>query len=218
MNNSRVIRRPAPRATRKTSAEPSSGGKKTKWIAAVLILLLSAMAAWAYLPERQDPNVAKIEELREEMEGATDERRRELYGEMREAFRNLPEEAREKQFDEWRQRREAREQQRMNEFFAMTPAQQIEKIDEQLKEEEQRRKEWAARRAQRGDQNQGAREGGRGRGDRGGRGTRGSRDSAERRKSYLDKTSPQTRAQRSEYSRMRAARRVALGLPERGRR
>jgi hypothetical protein len=214
MSHARVIRRPVSQTTAKTAGEQSSGRKATKWIVAGLILLLMAVAAWGYLPEAKDPNLAKIEQLREQMDGATDEQRRELWGQMREAYRSLPEDARQQLSDQRRQRWEAREQKFLNEFFAMTPAEQIAKVDEQLKQEEERRKQWAQRRAQRSQQgNQGARNGG----QRGGRG-RGSRDSLERRKSYLDRTSPQTRAQRSEYRRMRDARRQALGLPDRRRR
>jgi hypothetical protein len=204
MNNARVIRMPASRTAGKATGKASSGRTKTKWIVAAMILLLMAVAAWAYMPQGKDPNLAMIEQLREQMDGATDDQRRELWGQMREAYRNLPEDAR-------RQLWEAREQEFLNKFFAMTPTEQIEKIDEQLKEEEERRKQWAQRRAQQSDR--GARDGGR----RGGRGGRGSRDSVERRKNYLDRTSPQTRAQRSEYRRLRDARRQALGMPNRRR-
>jgi hypothetical protein len=214
MNHARVIRRPAPQVTGKAAGEQSSGRKATKWIVGVAILLLTAVAAWAYLPEGKDPNLAKIEQLREQMDGATGEQRRELWGQMREVYRSLPEEARQQLSDQRRQRWEAREQKFLNEFFAMTPAEQTAKIDEQLKEEEERSKRWAQRRAQRSQQGVG---GARNGGQRGGRG-RGNRDSLERRKNYLDRTSPQTRAQRSEYRRMRDARRQALGLPDRWRR
>ncbi len=222
MSNARVIRRSNARPSGKTASKRSSGGKK-KWLIALVVLLLMAVAAWAYLPEGKDPNLANFEQLREQMDGATDLQRRELWGQMREELRNLPEESRRALFEERRQRWEAREQKFLNDFFAKTPAEQIALLDSQIDEEQERRERWAQRRAQQGGDGQRGNWGGRGRGGDGQRGNwggrgRGGRNSIERRKNYLDRTSPQTRAQRSEYRRMRAERRKALGLPDRRRR
>ncbi|MEX0677863.1 MAG: hypothetical protein WD063_12350 [Pirellulales bacterium] len=205
----------------KTADEKSSGGKK-KWIIALVIFLLTVVGAWAFFPAGEDPALARIQDLRDQMENAPTEKRRELWGKMREEYRNLPEEAREQLSAQRRQRWEAREQKSLNDFFALTPAEQIAKMDEQLKEEEERRQRWAQRRAQGGDRQ--GRDPTRGRGDGGGGGDRGwgsgrgSRDSLERRKGYLDNTTPQARAQRSEFRRMREERRRQLGLPSRDRR
>lgn len=215
MSNARVIRRPNARPLGTTAGKKSSGGKK-KWIISTVILLLMAVAAWALVPAGPDPAVARVQGLRDQMENAAPEQRRELWGKLREEYRNLPEEDREQMWSERRQLWEAREQKFLNEFFAMTPAEQMAKIDEQLEEDEERRKRWAERRSQQGDrqarggQRGGGRDGFRGRG-------RSGRSSIERRKGYLDRTTPQTRAQRSEYRRLRAERREQLGLPARRR-
>lgn len=201
MNHARATRRPSAR-----TAKESAPRKGLKWIAALLILLLMGVTAWAYLPEGKHPSLVKIEELRGQMAGASEEQQRELWQQLREAYRELPEEQREQARDERRQRWEARERRFYDEFFAMTADEQIEKLDEQIQESEERARQREARRAERGDQGARGRRGGRGRGARG---------SLERRKRYLDRTPPTTRAQRSEYRRMRAARRKALGLPER---
>lgn len=218
MNHARG-RRPNVRASARKSSEKSSGGK-AKWVIAAILILLMALGAWAFLPS-EDPALARIHEIRDQMDSATPEQRRELFGQMREEYSNLSEESREQLRDEWRDRWEAREQQRLNEFFALSPPERIAKIDEQIREEEQRRQQRAERRA-RGGQQSGARGpggpgggGGPGRGDRAGRANRSNSDRLERRKRYLDRTAPQTRAQRSEYRRMRAERRKQLGLPSR---
>lgn len=203
MSNARIIRRPDARPIGKTSREKSSSGK-LKWGIAVIFILLLTVGAWAYFPDA-DPALARIEHIRSQFDGATDEQRRELFSQMRQEYENLRPESREQLRDEWRGKREAREQKSLNEFFAMAPAEQAKRLDESIDREERWRKEREQRRAQGG----GDRAGSQGR--RGRRG--GSRDSLERRKSYLDRTAPQTRAQRSEYRRMRDARRRERGLP-----
>jgi hypothetical protein len=209
MNNAKS-RRASVRVPAARSEAKSSG--KAKWIIAVIVLLLLAAAAWALMPG-QDPALARIHELRGQMENATPEQRRELFGKMREESRNLSDDARRQLRDEWRQRSEVREQKFLNDFFALPRDQQIAKIDEDLREDEQRRQERAARRTREGN-GQGPGQAGR-RGGGGDRASRAGRDSLERRKGYLDSTSPQTRAQRSEYRRMREERRERLGLTRR---
>jgi hypothetical protein len=210
MNNTRVIRRPAG----KSSTENSSVSK-WKWIAAVVALLLMAGGAYAFLPSK-DPALARIEDLRTQMDGADDAQRRVLFGQMRQEFDNLTPEARDQMRDEWRAKGEARDQQRLNEYFDKSPKEQIAMLDEDIKRDEERRKEWEKRRAERGnDANAGNRgDGGGGRGDRGpGGGRDASGDPNARRKGYLDNSSPQSRAMRGEYQRDRDERRKQLGLP-----
>ncbi len=204
MSSTRVIRRPVPKASK---PEPSGG--RWKWFASVVLLLLVAAGAWAFLPY-QDPALARVEAIRAEMDGANDGQRRDLFRQMRDEMEKMSPEARREAFDGMRKRWEQREQQHLNEFFALSPQEQIAQIDKDLKRDEQRRKEWQQRRAQ-----SNGNRGGQGRGGFGGPGGRGSRDSSDpnaRRKSYLDNTNPQQRAMRGEYRRMRDERRQALGI------
>jgi hypothetical protein len=203
------VRRPVPSG--KAPSE-SSGGKR-KWIITAVVLLLLAAAAWAFIPN-EDPALARIQEIRAQIDTAPPEQRRELFGQMRQEFENLAPESREQLRDEWRKRWEAREQKQMNDFFALSPAEQVKEIDEDIREDIERDKQRAQRRAQRQASGQGNAGGG-GRGDR--RASRSGFDMAQRRKNYLDNTTPQARAQRSEYRRMRDERRQAMGLPARGR-
>ena len=163
----------------------------------------------------EDPQVTKVKEMRAQLETAPEEQRRELWGQMRQEMEKLPEAAREALFEDRRQEWEARENKQMQEFFSKPRAEQIALIDKQIDESEKRRVERDRRRAQ-GQANGGDR--GRGGPGGGGRGGRGGSDPAarmQRSKNYLDKSSPESRAQRAEYRRMADERRQARGLPTR---
>ena len=226
MSNARVIRRPSARPGAKTVSETSSGGKR-KWIVITLLLMLMmAAGAWAFM-NRKDPHLKNLENLRAEMEAAPPEKRREMWGKMKEEFDQLSPEAHEQMFADRRKQWEAREQEHLNKFFDLSPKDQIAQLDKEIDaevrrdaEREKRRKERAGQGDAgrgRGGQGGGGGPGGGGPGGGGGRagggggGRGGSRDSLERRKSYLDNTSPTSRAQRSEYRRMRDERRKQRG-------
>jgi hypothetical protein len=223
MPNPRIIKSSRPSA--KSSGD--SSGKK-KWVViAALFLLFAGVGAWA-MSSRTDPHVLRVQELRVQMENAPPEQRRELWGQMRQEFEQMPEASREALFEDRRKEWEAREDKYMTEFFAKTKQEQIAEIDKRIDESEKRRKEREKRRAQgnngnRGDRGQLAQAGGNGgggggRGPGGGGGQRGAggRDSLERRKGYLDKSSPDSRAQRGAYRRMMEERRAQRGLPADG--
>lgn len=215
MANPRIVKSTRPAA--KSSGE--SSGKK-KWVViAALFLLFAAVGAWA-MSSRPDPHVQRVQELRAQMESAPPEQRREIWGQMRQEFEQMPEASREAMFEDRRREWEAREQKYMDDFFAKDKKAQLAEIDKRIDESEKRRKEREKRRAQgnngnRGDRGQMAQAGGGGRGPGGGP---GGRDSMERRKGYLDKSSPDSRAQRGAYRRMMEERRAQRGLPPDGRR
>jgi hypothetical protein len=224
MNNSRPLRRAASSSRSANKGESKSGGK-AKWLVLVLLVLLfSGLGAWA-MTSGEDPQVAKVQALRAQLENAPEEQRRELWGQMREEMRKLPEETREALFEDRRKEWEARESKQMTEFFSKPRAEQIALIDKQIDESEKRRLDRERRRAQGGQVNgpgrggpggPGGGRGGFGGGGGGGRGGRGATDPVarmDRTKSYLDKTTPESRAQRSEYRRMMDERRQARGLP-----
>lgn len=206
---------PNPRAARPVrtgkSSEGSGRGKKIA-IATIVLLLFAAVGYAMYGGE--DPGVARIEALREQMDGATDEQRRELFQQMRQEYEQLPEATRQQLRDEREARWELEQGKRLAEFFAMSPQEQQKALDEEIREDEERRKEREKRRAQGGGGGRGG-PGDAGRGFRGDRGRNSSADPNARRKSYLDRSSPQSRAMRSEYYRMRSERRKQLGLASR---
>ncbi len=201
----------------------SEDSGRGKWIAGSTILVLLVAAGGYAMYPGQDPAVARIEALREQLDGASGDQRRELFRQMRDEYEKLPEATREQLRAERDSRRELEDQKRMSKFFAMSPQEQIKALDESIKREEQWRKEREQRRGRGGDAGRGGGDAGRGagdggRGNRGGRGSRGDSlggDPNARRKAYLDSTSPQGRAMRGEYYRMRAERRQQLGLASR---
>jgi hypothetical protein len=217
MANARVISRP--RSTARAKAQPESSGKK-KWTIAIVLLLvlLSGLGAWA-MSSGKDPHVAKVEALRAQMDNATGDQRRELRSQMRAEFEQMPEAAREQFFADRQQEFEARQAKELSEFFAKPYAEQMAIIDKQIDESERRRKEWQQRQqnggAQANRQGFGGPGGGRGFGGPGGGGRARSNDPAaalQRGKNYLDRTSPESRAQRSEQRRMMQMRRQQRGL------
>jgi hypothetical protein len=227
MNNSRALRRPAASGRSASKSESKSGGSnsggKAKWLVlALLVLLFSGLGAWA-MTSGEDPQVTKVKELRAQLETAPDGQRRELWGQMRQEMEKLPEQAREALFEDRRKEWEARESKQMQEFFSKSRTEQIALIDKQINEQEKRRVERDRRRAegQANGKGGGGRGGPGGPGGRGGpgagggRGGRGATDPAarmDRTKNYLDKTSPESRAQRNEYRRMMDDRRQARGI------
>jgi hypothetical protein len=181
---------------------------KAKRVALALILLLFAAAAWGFWL-RGDPQLAKVMALRDQLEGATRDQRRELWGQMREEMSKLSPEARESLFADRRKEWEARERKRMNEFFAMSHEAQIASLDKDIDRFERRRKAWEERQAQ-GNGTPGAQGGPGGPGGRGWGGNSG--DSLQRAKNYLNNTTPEDRAERGEHRRMMRERRQQRGL------
>src|SRR5262245_55480754 len=118
--------------------------------ALVMITLVggSLWVLWRFLP---NPHLARIEELGTRLMSTdsrtlSDEERRKLWTELREEMGKLTDDQRQ---DYFRQRfEEVRERQNreMNECFALSDAQRTARLDQQIDEMEQRRKEFEARR------------------------------------------------------------------------
>lgn len=168
--------------------------KRVTSISAVIMLLVIAVAAWAYF--RTDPVVAEMQQLRDEMM----------------ANRDLPEADRRAQWDNFRQRmdglsdaqrraiwdggRERFGRQRLDEFFQLPRAEQQKRLDQMIDRMQARK------------QNPNAGRGGRG----GGRGnmTEGQRD--QRRKEMISRTDPKMRAQFDQFRQMLGDRMKQRGI------
>jgi exonuclease VII large subunit len=201
-----------------------------KWVLATVLLLLLAGGAGAYYAFRTDPQVALVMDLGKQMrnEDLSREDRGKLFGQMREAMDQLTDEQRQQvrqQFErnnDWRKR----EQQKMNEFFAMSKKDQVKQLDKDIDEMVKRRKEWEKRRqerdADRAKQQAGGAIGGNngntggGNGNRGGGGGGGGGDRGQQRRLSLDSSSASSQAQRAEYGRMMASRMQQRGIPMTG--
>jgi TolA-binding protein len=203
-------RRPNPRLQH---SQPDN--KKRVLLVVLLLLLISGGVAWS-MWSREDPQVLKVREMADQMEGLPWDQRRDQFRQMREEVEKLSEEQRDQFRNEMRRRGEAREDQRMKDFFAMSSEEQTAELDRMI----DRMQEWRARREKEGGQR---REGdrGRGRGDRGRGRSRamsygvdadGSSASVGRNASRLDHRSADSRARRDTFGRMMVDRMNARGI------
>lgn len=159
----------------------------------------------------------------------------ESFGAMFTAMRDVPEGYRDQARAELGRLFEARETAEVDSFFGLPPERRAAELDRRIKEEEERRKAWAAKRAAR-EADRGGRDGADRRGTGGGPvaggagspavaaggppGGRRRGDGTEesrnlRSKSRLDRTSAESRARRTEYRRAKDQRRIQLGLAPR---
>lgn len=199
-----------------------------KWILATVLFLLSAGAAGAYYAFRTDPQVALVMDLGKQMrnEDLSREDRGKLFGQMREAMDQLSDEQRQQvrqQFErgnDWRKR----EQQKLNEFFALSKKDQTKALDKDIDEMLKRRKEWEKRRKERDAENAkqqqagmiGGNNGNNGGRGPGGGGGGGGGDRGQQRRLSLDNSSSASQAQRAEYGRLMASRMQQRGIPMTG--
>jgi uncharacterized membrane protein YgcG len=157
------------------------------------------------------------------------------FGTVMQKMRDVPQEYREQQMGRlW----EARERAEMGSYFALPPDKRQAELDRRIKVDEDRRKAWQADRERRDQQRGDARTsstggdrggpggggggaggGGGGPGGAGGRPPGGRRGSGteesrnERSKRRIDRSTPEQRAQQSEYRRALEERRTKLGVP-----
>jgi len=146
-----------------------------------------------------------------------------------EKMRDMPREYREQIGPQMGRLWEARERAEMASYFAMPPERRQAELDRRIKAEENRRKAWQAEREKRDQQRaasgqasnggpggRGPGGGGPGGGGRSGGGTEEGRN--DRSKRRIDQSTPEQRAQQTEYRRAMEERRTQLGLPSGGRR
>ena len=189
-------------------------------IATVVILLLSGVG-WAWWASRPDPQLAKAEALSKKIFADTKGMPDISKPEVREQFKQLqteveamPEETRQEFMESRRNEFQHRMQEQFDRYFAMTPEEKEKELDRVIDQMDSMRKSFEKERAERaknkdgGSGSDGAANGAAGGGSPGrggpGFGPPGGppRDPASRnefRKKMLDTTSPQFRAQASEF-------------------
>jgi hypothetical protein len=214
---------------RKRAASPDRKPKRRYiiWVLGTLsVLLLSGLGiAWATGYFDPDPRLAEIKQLGEQMKDSnlTDQQRRELFGKIRKDMRDLPENERKSLEAQGRQMWQQHMAERMNAFFAMSPADQkaeLQKEIDNMLRRQREREERQAERAAAGDQpktdgagqNGGSSSASRG-GGRGGRGTMTEEQRINRGKQMLDNIDPTLRAQMSVHRQMLQQQAAAQGLP-----
>lgn len=216
---------------RSRQGDQGSGGRvRTILIALMVIALVAFFVLWLTgffstpaevlaLREAVNTQVVELERMARGEVPYSEERA--SWGPLYEAARQVPEQYRDQEIGRYFRAREAAE---INSYFSLPPDQRAAELDRRIKAEEARRARWEAERAQR-EANQASSNGG-------GSGTtpagqpsssgrpRRSRTEETRNawvKRYLDRTSADGRAKRTEYRRAKDQRRVAMGL-EPGRR
>jgi len=168
--------------------------KRKAIVGGIVVLLLATVAAWGFgLLGGTDPAIAKLQQIGDQMAqtNLSDAQRDQIRGEFRQQMQSLTDDQRHAFFEANRGQWEARGQQRMNEFFAMSKTDQQKRLDEIID-----------RMAQSSNQQSGR---GRNAGNRNGGGNRAGMTEAqreERSKRRIDHTDAKTRAQFTEFRRM----------------
>jgi uncharacterized membrane protein YgcG len=228
---SSVDKRRAVAALAADRTKQADGGRFLKRAAiALLLLFLFAMPTlWAFGFFSAPPAVAEIKQL---VDQQVVEYNRVARGEVPygtpsssaifEKMRDMPREYREQIGPQMGRLWEARERAEMASYFAMPPEKRQAELDRRIKADEDRRKAWQAEREKRDQQRSasGQQAGGGGGGPGGGSSRGGGTEEArnERSKRRIDQSSPEQRAQQTEYRRAMEERRTQLGLPTGGRR
>jgi uncharacterized membrane protein YgcG len=219
------------------AAERGRGGSSGRFwkragIALVILALLSLLVLWFLGFLSAPPEVAAVRKLVDEQVAQLERvGRGEVpldqvagFGAIMGQMRDMPREQRDRMRQEMGRLWEARERAETASYFALPPEKRQAELDRRIKAEEDRRKQSQAERERRdqqggdrrtaangGDARGGARDGGGGGpGGRRGGGTEDSRN--DRTKRMIDRSTPEQRAQRSEYRRTMEERRTQLGI------
>ncbi|GIW82432.1 MAG: hypothetical protein KatS3mg105_4239 [Gemmatales bacterium] len=206
-----------------------SSSRKRLIVSSTLIMVL-VLGIWALATGGEDPELARVKQIAKQLRGPdaenlTPEERKERWQEFREAFGKLdPDQKRQyfqERMDEWLQR----DMERMDRFFKLSPQERLAALDAEIKRDEERRKQFEKMRAEWA-KNPDFKNRFQGKGPpKGSSNTEGNSQTKRQpptaeqrenwRKQWLNKTTPEYRAQRAEYRRLLSERRKQLGLPER---
>src|SRR5882757_105216 len=109
--------------------------KRKAIISTVLTILLVGLAAWAFgFFSRTDPAIAQLQEIGNQLQdkNLSDAQRNQLRDDFRQNMRSMTDDQRRAFFDANRDRWTGQIQQRMDEYFAMSKADQQKRLDEIL--------------------------------------------------------------------------------------
>jgi hypothetical protein len=195
--------------------------KRKIGIAAAVLLLLIAGAAWAIKSSLANSQMEKVKQMQEAMAKLPPDQRRQGWEGLQKEMGKLSDAQREQLWDQRRAEGERRMKKQIDDFLAAPPSQRNAILDKQIADEERRRKEREARRAQGGQgQNLGgpnSSQAGAGQGPNAGQQPGGRNRSPEaqsaNRNRRLDNTSPAQRAQQAAYFAALQKRRIERGMP-----
>lgn len=195
--------------------------RKTAIVVSVSIFLIVGIAAWAR-NKQEDQETTALKQLQAEVfskeaRELPEEERREKFTEYQQRYDQLSESQRRMVRGQMRDGMQQRMSAKIHEYFTLPKSQRVAFLDRQINDMEKRRRQFASRRA-----TQESRTGGRGGPpDRGARGRNMTEaEKKERRdrfkRAHLGRSTPQQRAEMSEYIEALRKRREERGLPERG--
>jgi hypothetical protein len=180
--------------------------KRRAIISGVIVFGIVGAAAWAFgFFHRTDPAITKLQEIGSQMYNRSlpEDQRNQLRGEFREGIQSMTEDQRRAFFDANRGQWMGRMQQRMDEYFAMSKADQQKRLDEILDRMVQSQK---SRQTSAGGSNQQAQR------NRGGGRNMTDAQREQRSKQRLDRTTPKMRAQAAEFRRQLQVRAQQRGI------
>jgi hypothetical protein len=204
--------------------------KRKIGIAVAVLLLLAGGTVWAFRG-RADAAVEKIRQMQKDLASVPPDGRRQRWEDLGKEWQKLTPDQQDKLRDERWAERERMMNKRVKDFFAAPPNQRQGILDKQINDDEKRRKEREARRAQGGGpggnpagpnpngpgpsqagSGQAANGPNAGRQPGGGRNANPETQSANRNR-RLDNSSPEQRAQQAAYNAALQKRRIERGLP-----
>jgi hypothetical protein len=179
--------------------------KRRAIISSVLTLLLIFVAAWAFgFFNRTDPAIAELQQIGSQMwdKNLPDAERNQLRTDFRQRMESMTDEQRRAFFDANRNQWAGRSQQRMDEYFAMSKADQQKRLDEIINRMVQAQNSQSPNAS--GQSNRGA--------NRGGGRNMTAAQREERSKRRLDNTTPRQRAQFTEFRKQLDSRAQQRGI------
>ena len=182
--------------------------KKKTIIGVIAVLFIAIGAAWAmgYF-HRTDPAFAELQQLRDQMRTAPEADRQGLRDQFRQKMEGLTDDQRREFFQSNRGQFRQDMRRQMNEFFAMSPADQKKRLDEMIDRNIKRQKDRAAQGG-----GQGGPGGGGGFGGGGNRTAQTDGQREQRQKSRLDNSDPVERAQQDKFRQMMGDRMQQRGI------
>jgi hypothetical protein len=179
----------------------AKGQRGRRLVQALALLVAALLLLGAAQRFRAQARVNKVRGLRDRLAGRdlSEEERREAWRKMREEVGKLSP----RQRAGLREDRRKASRERLASFFKMSPAEKQAYLDEQIDRMEEMRKRWQSQGGQRGN--------GPG-GPPGDRRSLSPEERNQRRKNWLDQTTPEERAQRAEFFKALSLRRQQRGL------
>src|SRR5436190_13649730 len=106
---------------------------RSRIIGAIAVLVMCLCIFWTVRYLRASTRIARVQELREQLNNKLpDDQRREVWGQLREAMDELPQDVRDQFRQQRRQEMENRMDDHIKKVLAMEPAERVKLIDKEI--------------------------------------------------------------------------------------